>query len=96
MRYKNWTKKPQHSYISFLCTKITCFKIASNAVSKLGSSSLTAYFNQTYGFIKLDFINIDKSRIVFDLIKVDYIEDLKSKDNIPKLIAKYKKKNSQN
>jgi hypothetical protein len=72
---------------------IMCFKINSTAISKLGSSSLTSYFNQTYGFVKWDFINIDKSQIIFDLIKVDYVENLKAKDYTPKLMEIFKKKN---
>jgi hypothetical protein len=32
---------------------------------------LTAYFNKEYGFVKLDYINIDGSKMIIDLVKVE-------------------------
>jgi len=46
---------------------LDCFVIESKANSELGKTSLTAYFNEIYGFVKLDYTNIDSSKIVLEL-----------------------------
>ena len=50
---------------------IECFVITSNAVSKLGETKLTSYFNSQYGFMKLDYTNIDGSKLFIELEKVE-------------------------
>ncbi|MDO1512386.1 hypothetical protein Q2T41_06940 [Maribacter confluentis] len=47
--------------------KIECFVIESNAISRIGETKLTAYFNVDYGFVKLDYINIDGSKTNLEL-----------------------------
>ena len=47
---------------------LKCYKIESSATSDLGETYLTAYFNGIYGFVKLEYVNIDKSKIVLHLI----------------------------
>ncbi len=51
--------------------KLDCFVIESEAKSEIGESSLKAFFNPKYGFVKLDYTNIDGSKILLNLI--DYI-----------------------
>ena len=46
-----------------------CYIVDSYAVSELGKTYLTSYFNDKYGFIKLDYTNIDGSKIVLNLIQ---------------------------
>lgn len=41
---------------------LPCTVVTSSAKSKLGQSSLTAYFNKEYGFVRLDYTNIDGSQ----------------------------------
>lgn len=41
-----------------------CFVIASNAQSKLGSTYLTSYYNASFGFMRLEYQNIDGSELV--------------------------------
>lgn len=42
--------------------KIKCFVIKSTATSRIGQTKLTSYFNPQYGFVKLDYTNIDGSK----------------------------------
>jgi hypothetical protein len=50
---------------------IPCYEIKSVAKSRIGTTSLTAYFNEKYGFVKLDYTNIDGSKIIFNLVKFE-------------------------
>lgn len=57
---------------TFLSTKmgtLKCYIVKASAKSELGVTYLTSYFSPRYGFVKLDYINIDGSKIIFDLIK---------------------------
>jgi hypothetical protein len=60
------------SYI--LVTKLgelKCCKVESKAKSKLGTTYLTYYFNEIYGFVRLEYTNIDQSTMIIDLIECD-------------------------
>ena len=48
-----------------------CFIVKGTAMSKLGNTKLTAYFNEDFGFIKLDYLNIDGSKIIIALESID-------------------------
>ncbi|MBK9017420.1 MAG: hypothetical protein IPM82_27115 [Saprospiraceae bacterium] len=50
--------------------KILCYVVKSSAQSEIGETSLTAYFNETYGFVKLFYTNIDGSELVMNLVKI--------------------------
>ena len=49
-----------------------CIKVEAVAKSRIGKTYLTAYYNDTYGFVKMDNTNIDGSRIVIDLVEVNF------------------------
>lgn len=49
---------------------LQCFKTRSVAKSKLGKTYLTSYFNSKYGFVRYEYVNIDKSKIVINLNKI--------------------------
>jgi len=49
--------------------KMKCYVVQSSAKSELGTTYLTSYFNQTFGFVKLDYTNIDGSKIILELIE---------------------------
>lgn len=51
--------------------KIECYKIQSKAKSRIGETYLTAFFNTKYGFVKLDYTNIDGSKIIFELERIN-------------------------
>ncbi|AEM70353.1 hypothetical protein Murru_1311 [Allomuricauda ruestringensis DSM 13258] len=49
---------------------LKCFVIRSKATSRLGETKLTSYFHKKYGFVRLDYQNIDGSRTVLELIDI--------------------------
>ena len=53
--------------------KLECYEIQATGTSPIGSSALTAYFNMDIGFVKLDYTNIDSSRLVLEISKVSSI-----------------------
>jgi len=59
------------AYFSVLMGDLECFKIEATAESRIGKSGLTAYFNQEYGFVKLEYLNIDSSRLVMELVEMN-------------------------
>lgn len=46
--------------------KIDCWVVEAKATSRLGNAFLTSWFHPTEGFIKMEYTNIDSSKIVFD------------------------------
>jgi hypothetical protein len=50
---------------------LQCYRIESYAQSELGRTELISYFNNIYGFVRLEYVNIDKSRIILTLIKFE-------------------------
>ena len=50
--------------------KITCFKIEANAEGTLKKTSMIAYFNDKFGFVKIIFNNLDGSVIILNLDSV--------------------------
>jgi hypothetical protein len=49
---------------------LKCFVVESTAQSVLGETRLVSYFNEEYGFVKLNFTNIDGSYLVMDIYSV--------------------------
>ena len=47
-----------------------CFVVEAEGESLLGQTHLTAYFNEEYGFVKLNYTNIDGSFLVMDIYSV--------------------------
>ena len=47
--------------------EIECFVIESTANSRIGETKLVSYFNTEYGFVKLDYTNIDGSKTNLEL-----------------------------
>ncbi len=83
-RWKTWEGSIENKYtyqitdkktISTPVGELDCYVIESTATSRIGRTSLTAYFNPTYGFVKLDYRNIDGSRTMLDM--VEYLSDNK-------------------
>ncbi len=50
---------------------LKCFVIKSKAKSRIGETQLLSYFNENYGFVKLDYKNIDGTKTILELEKVD-------------------------
>jgi len=80
-RWKEWNGNIENEYTyeivdinSIIHTslgKLSCYKIDSFAESELGKTHLTSYFNETYGFVRLEYINIDGSTLNIELDKAD-------------------------
>jgi hypothetical protein len=47
---------------------LDCYEVKSNATSTIGRTYLTAYFHMDFGFIKLDYTNIDSTKTVLELV----------------------------
>jgi hypothetical protein len=75
-RWKTWTGSITNYYEyeiigkEKLMTKIgemNCWVVQCIATSSIGSTGLIAYYNEAYGFVKLDYINIDKSKLTIEI-----------------------------
>lgn len=53
--------------------KMECYIIHATGTSPVGNSSLIAYFNIDIGFVKLDYTNVDSSKLVIEVSKVSSI-----------------------
>ena len=51
---------------------LSCVKVEAVAKSRIGETYLTAYYNDTYGFVKMDNTNIDGSRIEIKLVGIAF------------------------
>ena len=51
---------------------LSCVKVEAVAKSRIGKTRLTAYYNDTYGFVKMDNTNIDGSRIEIKLVGTNF------------------------
>lgn len=80
-RWKTWENPITNEYeyeitaIKKIDSKIgllKCYEIKSIAKSELGQTMLTTYFNVKHGFVKLNYTNIDSTKIVFELIKSEF------------------------
>jgi hypothetical protein len=78
-RWKIWNGSIQNNYEyeiigkEKLQTKIgalDCWIIRGTATSEIGVTGLIAYFNETNGFVKLDYINIDNSKLILEIKEI--------------------------
>ena len=77
-RWKVWEGTIDNKYKYEIIDKINletefgqldCYKIKSSAESRIGKTELTAFFNEKYGFVKLNYKNIDGTKTNLELIK---------------------------
>lgn len=78
-RWKVWSGNIENQYHYKIVGKETintnigpleCFVIESKAESKLGVTKLTSFFNERFGFVKLQYTNIDKSKLDINIQEV--------------------------
>ncbi len=79
-RWCEWKGKINNSYNYEIASEskistsyyknIECYVIKSTAESRLGKTYLTSYFNRKLGFVKLDYTNIDGSKIIIEIKKI--------------------------
>ncbi|MBP5649649.1 MAG: hypothetical protein J6X01_01055, partial [Bacteroidales bacterium] len=81
-RWKTWTgsivNKYKYKITDTNCEVVTpmgtlsCVKVEAIAKSRIGKTRLTAYYNDTYGFVKMDNTNIDGSWLQVDLVETNF------------------------
>ena len=81
-RWKTWdgliVNKYKYKITDTNCEVVTsmgtlsCVKVEAVAKSRIGKTRLTAYYNDTYGFVKMDNTNIDGSRIEIKLVGTNF------------------------
>jgi len=50
---------------------LPCYRVQATGTSKLGTTALESYFHPRYGFVRLDYRNIDCSRVQLEMVAVD-------------------------
>jgi len=50
--------------------RLPCYRVQATGTSKLGATALESYFNAKYGFVRLNYQNIDHSRLELELVSV--------------------------
>ena len=81
-RWKTWTgsivNKYKYKITDTDCEVVTpmgtlpCVKVEAVAKSRIGKTNLTAYYNDIYGFVKMDNTNIDGSKIIINLVETNF------------------------
>lgn len=81
-RWKTWTgsivNKYKYKITDTACEVVTpmgtlpCVKVEAVAQSRIGKTYLTVYYNDTYGFVKMDNTNIDGSKIIINLVETNF------------------------
>jgi hypothetical protein len=80
-RWKEWDGRIENKYTYKITGRktletelgeIDCWVVEGNAVSRIGETKLKAFFNSKYGFVKLNYTNIDGSST--NLVLSDYSE----------------------
>lgn len=65
-RYKIIGKKTVDSPLG----QLECFEINSFGENRLGRTQLTSYFNEEYGFVQMNYLNIDGSKVILILKEI--------------------------
>lgn len=78
-RWKEWSGNITNKYqykitgretLNTAIGSLECYVVESEAKSELGTTKLTSYFNEQFGFVKLMYTNIDKSTIEINIQRV--------------------------
>ena len=57
--------------ISTKLGNLECYIVNAKAKSRIGETELISYFNFKYGFVKLEYKNIDGTKTILELEKVE-------------------------
>jgi len=78
-RWKTWDGSIQNNYeyeivseekLNTAIGTMDCWVVQGTATSEIGATGLIAYFNEKNGFVKLDYINIDKSKLIIEIKEI--------------------------
>ena len=53
-----------------LLGRLPCHRVQATGTCKLGTTALESYFNAKYGFVRVNYRNIDHSRLELELVAV--------------------------
>ncbi|SFN49459.1 hypothetical protein SAMN05421594_2981 [Chryseobacterium oleae] len=79
-RWKEWKGGIENSYeyeitdrknISTKLGNLDCYVITAKATSRIGETGLISYFSPDFGFVKLEYKNIDGTKTVLELEKIE-------------------------
>lgn len=78
-RWKNWEGMIENHYqyeitdfrnVKTALGNLECFEVSATAKSRIGQTKLKSYFHRQHGFVKLEYTNIDSSRLVMELVEI--------------------------
>lgn len=69
--YETWGKE----HLDTPLGNLECIIVKSSAKSSLGSTFLTSWFHPDFGFVKLDYTNIDGSKTLLELTRIEEHSD---------------------
>lgn len=67
---------------------LLCHRVQAKGSSKLGTTTLEAYFHPSYGFVRLNYRNIDASRVQLEMVAVD-VRPESSEKALEQLLSKW-------
>ena len=56
--------------------ELDCYVVEAEAKNEFGEAYLTSYFNPEYGFVRLEYTNLHYTKMVFDLVEVEELEEM--------------------
>lgn len=68
--------------------RLPCNRVLASGTSKLGTTYLEAYFHPYYGFVRLNYHNIDASRVQLELVAVD-VQPESNKKVLEQVLSKW-------
>lgn len=82
--YAEWGDTPEQFVSNYRITRevplstklgvVNCYEIDSFTKSNFEQTELKAFYSTDYGFVKLEYLNIDKGRLTIELIEVKSIQ----------------------
>ncbi len=79
-RWLSWKGSNENTYTYEITEKVTlqttlgdlnCYVVEGKATSQLGTTKLKSHFNTKFGFVKFDYTNIDGTKTVIELERVE-------------------------
>jgi hypothetical protein len=76
MKYEYFIVGQVELMVKFLKGSIKCYKIKAHSINPKFKSELVSYFNPKYGFVKMEYNNIDESNMQFELVDIPSMQEL--------------------
>lgn len=78
-RWKKWDGQIENQYqyeitdirsVETAIGELECIEISASAKSRIGQTHLVSYFNKEHGFVKLNYTNIDSTRLILEIQEI--------------------------